>query len=243
MKTSNKFVVAALLLILITLFIYDEMLKSEYVSGRYKDPYRNYVSLSFKDFTTIDLNSATIANAKIVQGPFSVRIDKNAEEYVNVIKNQNTLIVNANFKSSMLYNPKPYLIIISCPKLAELKTGATYAIHNLPVTDTIVGWQMREVLIDGFKQDSLIVNQDYGSTVVIKDSHLNYLNGTIGKKRGSGSIIKIFKSNSIERVNLEIQNRSQLELNNIQVPRLNYQLADSAKIIFNGAAANFLKKP
>lgn len=243
MKISNKLIVATLLLTIIALFIYDEMLKTEYVTGRYKDPYRNYVSLNFKDFDSLDINSSTVANAKIVQGPFGVRIDKNAEEYVNITKKGNRLIVSADFKSSSLYNPNIYVVIISCPKLSRLNTGATYTIRNSAITDTIVGWQMREVLVDGFKQDSLLVNQNYGSTVLIRDSHINNLNGTIGKEKGSGSVIKIFKTNTIESVKLTIQNRSQMELNNILIPKLDYYLADSAKLILNGTAGNSLKKP
>lgn len=243
MKISNKLIVATLLLTIIALFIYDEMLKTEYVTGRYKDPYRNYVSLNFKDFDSLDINSSTVANAKIVQGPFGVRIDKNAEEYVNITKKGNRLIVSADFKSSSLYNPNIYVVIISCPKLSRLNTGATYTIRNSAITDTIVGWQMREVLVDGFKQDSLLVNQNYGSTVLIRDSHINNLNGTIGKEKGSGSVIKIFKTNTIESVKLTIQNRSQMELNNILIPELDYYLADSAKLILNGTAGNSLKKP
>jgi len=241
MKTSNKLIVAALLLTIIALFIYDEMLKTEYVTGRYRDPYRNYVSLNFKDFDAVGINSSTIANAKIVQGPFSVRIDKNAEEYVNITKKGNRLIISANFKYSMLYNPNPYVVVISCPKLNQLNTGATYTLHNSAVTDTIVGWQMREVLVDGFKQDSLLVNQDYGSTVLINNSHINYLSGAIGNANGSGSIIKILKTNQIENVTLDIKNSSRLELNDARISKLNYHLADSAKLILNGAAGNFLK--
>ncbi len=243
MKTSNKLIVAALLLTIIALFIYDEMLATEYISGRYKDPYRNYVSLNLKGFDTVDINSSTIANAKIVQGPFKVRIDKNAEEYVKFTKKGGRLILSVNFKSSAFYNANPYVVVISCPTLKQLNVGATYMLHNTAVTDTIVGWQMREVLVDGFRQDSLLVNESYGSTVLIRNSHINYLNGTIGKEKGSGSMIKIFKTNEIESARLDVQNRSQMELNNIQIPKLDYHLADSAKLILNGTAGNFLKKP
>ncbi|WP_183574936.1 DUF2807 domain-containing protein [Mucilaginibacter sp. X5P1] len=243
MKTSNKLIVAAMLLIFIALFIYDEMLKTEYVSGRYRDPYRNYVSLNFKDFDAIDINSSTIANAKIVQGPFSIKIDKDAKEYVNITQKGNKLTVSADFKYSFLNNANPYIVIISCPKLNQLHTSATYTLHNSAVTDTIVGWQMREVLVDGFKLDSLLINQDYGSTILIKNSHINYLSGVVGKANGSGSVIKLFKTNQFESVKLDIQNRSQLEVNNIQIPKLDYHLADSAKLILNGEAGNYLKKP
>ena len=86
MKTSNKLILAALLLVLISLFGYDYLLKEAYVSGRYKDPYRDFATLKFKNFDTVDIVSSTAANVKFVQGPFSVRIDTNFLSYAKVYK-------------------------------------------------------------------------------------------------------------------------------------------------------------
>jgi len=38
MKTSNKLVIAGIVLVLISLVGYDYLLKGAYVSGKYKDP-------------------------------------------------------------------------------------------------------------------------------------------------------------------------------------------------------------
>ncbi len=84
MKTSNKFLFAAVVFTLLSLVVYDLMLKAEYKSGDYTDPYKNFVTLNFKDFDVLDLHSSTAANVKLVQGPFSVRIDENAKGYVQV---------------------------------------------------------------------------------------------------------------------------------------------------------------
>ncbi|MDB5111558.1 MAG: hypothetical protein JWR67_2672, partial [Mucilaginibacter sp.] len=143
--------ISALFLILASLFVYDLLLQSSYRSGAYKDPYRNYVTLPFKNFDAVDLNSSTAANVKFVQGPFRVRIDKTALEYVTVKQQNNRLQIDASFKDSYRYNPNPYTLVISCPKLTEVKANATYLAHKKQVTDTIVheSWNMRKVLIDG----------------------------------------------------------------------------------------------
>jgi hypothetical protein len=48
MKTSNKLVIAAIIVVLLSLVGYDYLLKGAYVSGKYKDPYNTFVGLKFK---------------------------------------------------------------------------------------------------------------------------------------------------------------------------------------------------
>src|ERR1700710_1972820 len=84
MKRSNKLIVVAMLLTIVCLVYYDFLLKKAYFSGNYKDPYHEFTNLAFEDFDTVDLGSSTAANVKFIQGPFSVKIDNNAAEYVRV---------------------------------------------------------------------------------------------------------------------------------------------------------------
>ncbi len=127
MKTSNKLILIALGLILISLFGYDLLLKGEYMSGNYKIPYRDFVDVNFKDFDIADLNSSTAANVKFIQGPYNVRMDKNASDYIKITQQGNRLQVDAIFEGDYLFNPNPYVILISCPKLKEVaNTNASY---------------------------------------------------------------------------------------------------------------------
>lgn len=243
MKTSNKLILAALLLVLISLFGYDYLLKEVYVSGKYKDPYNGFTALKFKDFDSVDIVSSTAANVKFIQGPFSVRIDTNFLNYVKVKQTGKRLQINTVFESGYLYNPNPYIMVISCPKLFEVNTNATYRSNNQEVTDTIVreDWKMRQILIDGFKQDSLIIKQDYGSTVVLANNQIHIINGVIGVSKKSGSKLIIGKSNELGNVTLNIQNKSSLVLNDALIYNLNYHLADSAKLVLIGNAQNLIK--
>src|SRR5882757_6345842 len=74
MKTSNKLTIAAILFILVSLVYYDLMLKASYLSGTYRDQFKDYTILNFKDFNSIDLGASTAANIIVEQGPFRVRI-------------------------------------------------------------------------------------------------------------------------------------------------------------------------
>jgi hypothetical protein len=244
MKTSNKLAITALLVIFISLFIYDEMLKAEYTSGRYKDPYRNYIALNIKDFDTVNVESSSAANVKFVQGPFSVRINKDFEPFAKFKQKGSCLNISAVFGSTRIYDEHPYIIVISCPQLKSLNVGATYTFNHSKVTDTTIWtWNQKQVLVDGFKQDKLAINQDYGSQVILSNNIISSVNGVIGISKGSGSSLQIGKGNKLDSVKLNIMNRSQLEMSEAHIEKLEYHIADSAKLILNGAAGNSLKNP
>jgi len=244
MKTSNKLVIAGIVLVLISLVGYDYLLKGAYVSGKYKDPYNTFVGLKYENFDTVDVISSTAVNVKFVQGPFSVRIDSNFAAYARIKQTGKRLEINAEFESSYLSDPTEYTLLISCPHLSVINVDATYKSNGKQVTDTIVrdDWRMRQVLIDGFRQDSVIINQDYGSTVVIVNSHLQSVNTATGRSGKSGSKLIILEHNQIQKANLDILNNSTLILEHAQIGDLNYHLADSAKLILTGKAQNLLKK-
>ena len=244
MKTSIKLITAAFLLIVISLSGYDYLLKETYVSGTYKNPYVNFVELKYRDFDEADLVSSTALNVKFVQGPFSVRIDKYALDYAIIKQTGRTLQIKADFERDYFYNTDPYMIVVSCPRLKQVKASAVYTQKNKKITDTVAreDWQMRNVLIAGFRQDSISIIQDYGSEIILADNDIGTINAVTGKSRNSGSILIIQKSNSFGKTNFDVRNRSQLLLNNTSLGDLNYQLADSARLVLTGSAQNLLKK-
>ena len=117
MKTSNKFIFAALVLILASLTWYDVSLKAEYLSGNYKSPYSGYTHLKYTGFNIVDLNSSTAANVKFIQGPFGVWVDNSATDYVVLRQQGNQLRITAAFEDNYRWDLNPYVVIISCPIL------------------------------------------------------------------------------------------------------------------------------
>ncbi len=242
MRTSNKFVCLALLLTLLSLVAYDLLLKAEFRSGRYKDPYQNYTNLEFKDFDVLDLNSATVANVKLIQGPFNVRIDKYALDYVKVKQEDKHLQIDAVFDDHYHGNQNPYILVISCPKLVELNARASYRANGGWVTDSIYreDWNMRRILVDGFTQDSLHISQDYGSSIVLANDQIRSLSAIVGENAGSGSNLAIQSGNRFQEAALDIEHNSRLELDNSMIDVLKYRLGDSARLIISGKAQNLL---
>jgi hypothetical protein len=244
MKTSNKLILVAVLLLVVALFAYDNLLKTEYLTGKYKDIYRDYKTLNFKDFDVADLPSSTASNVKFIQGPFSVKIAPYALNYTHITQTGNRLQVQSNFERSYVYDQFAYVLIISCPKLIEVNTSAVYGIYRgtQTYTDTTVkdDWHMRQVLIEGFNEDSISVRQDYGSTVVLSNNHIRALKAVIGTSDSSGSKIIIRRNNQIKQANAAILNKASFMLDGKAIQNLTYQLADSAKLIFTGSAQNII---
>ncbi len=99
--------------------------------------------------------------------------------------------VEANFNGSYDNIRFDYVLIISCPKLTEVTASAVYRKYKGAQTyiDTTVrdDWHMRQVLIEGFNEDSISVKQNYGSTVELSGNHFRALKAVIGTSDSSGS--------------------------------------------------------
>jgi hypothetical protein len=235
---------AALFLTVVLLVVYDLRLKAAFLSGAYKIPYSDFTTLSNTGFDIVDLNASTKANVKFVQGPFSVRVENNALDFVALKQQGNRLEIDAAFERNQRWDPNPYVILISCPVLKELTTNATWRAYNRVSTDSIVrdDWQMRRVLIDGFRQDSLSILQDYGSTVVLANDTIRWVKAVIGRSDRSGSKIIINGGNEFQDALLDIGHYSQFILEDAHIHSLSYRLADSAELIVTGRAHHLLNQ-
>ena len=163
-------------------------------------------------------------------------------EYMKIKQEGRRLIIRTEFENDYRFNPHQYLLVISCPKISFLSTNATYRSYNKEVTDTIVreDWKMRQVLIDGFAQDTLHIVQDYGSTVILDSNHIGHIYARIGKSQHSGSNLIIQNTNHFQSASIYIENQSKLFLDSATIGNLDYHLADSARLIIDGRAINLL---
>ncbi len=242
MKTSNKLIVTALILIVVSLFGYDYLLKQEYLSGNYKNPYRDFVEMKFHDFDSVDVKSSTAINVKFVQGPYKVLADTNILNNLLIKQEGHTLSIAGTFKQNENFSRSTYILLVSCPNLKLINASAVFKSDNKQVIDTATqdSWNMRRNLVEGFTQDSLTINQSYGSCVILSKNHFKVLTATVGIAPFSGSEIKILNNNTIQQASMNILNRSQLLFDGKSIQNLNYHLADSAKMIITGAAKNLL---
>ncbi|MDB5090567.1 MAG: hypothetical protein JWR09_4561 [Mucilaginibacter sp.] len=244
MKTSNKFIIAAALLIIVSLVYFDLLIRVSYQSGTYKNLYKDYVALNFKDFKSIDLDASTAANIIVKQGPFSVKMEPGAARFVRVSQKGETLYINVAFPGNFENSRADYVLIISCPALVEIDADARYMAGDRAVTDTVASadFKWRPTIIHGFTLDSLSITEKHASSIILQSNNIKFINAVIGLGEGSGSNMVILKDNRFQSANLNILNKSQLQLHEAIIPNLKYQLADSAKLIITGALKRQLIK-
>jgi hypothetical protein len=240
MKTSNKLLLAALLVLLTSLTAYNMALRAEYRKGDYKDPLHGYASLDFKDFTEIDLSAAGSANVKVVAGPFGVRLSPRAAELVKVSQQGTRLVVQVDFKKPDQYLGWGQTLVISCPRLAQLTAANAYRVMGQLKGQNKS--RQAQVQVLGFRQDSLRVRIDQASNVTLLNNRLGYLGAVAGATPGSTASLALAPTNYIGAADLNMQHQSDLIINDIAIPHLTYHFADSAKATLTGAALHSLNR-
>jgi hypothetical protein len=240
MRTSNKILLAAFALLAISLAIYDFELKTEYQRGDYKNPYRNFVTLNYTGFRSVELNCSTAANIMLVKGPFKVLANPDVMEFIKVEQHDGVLVINANFKYSFEGNGSPYILYISCPELLSVKTDARYTARMEMRTDTLASedFKWRPTIIKGFTGDSLNIREDHASNIKLQDNRIGTLRVVAGISNGSASDLTIGPGNQFGKASLDIMNKSRLWIKEKNDHDLNYRLADSARLILDGTAQN-----
>lgn len=239
MKNSNKWVLAALLVLLASLAAYNMGLRAEYRRGTYKDPLRDTTALAFQDFSEVDVQAATAMNVKIVAGPYGVHVGNDAAQYVRISQQGPRLVVALAFPGRAEYLGRGTVVAIACPQLKRLTTSAVYLEQGQLFTAKEDGGGYA-VQMQGFGQDSLVLRQDYASRIELTGNRLGYLRAEAGLSPGSRSVLRIAPDNRIGAATLGLRHRSELVLESA-IPRLRYQFADSAKATFVGAALGQLR--
>jgi hypothetical protein len=229
MKTSTTYLLAALLVLLASLTAYNMALRTEYRSGAYKDLLRNYAVLDFKNFTEIAVPSGSALTVKIVAGPFGVRVNPAATRFVRVSQQGGQLRLALAFPHEPESLGWGETVVVSCPRLATLTTGATYEAAGQPRRDlTLTG---RQTQVQGFVQDSLTLRADQGSQIQLT-----------GPTPGSRAKLQLDPDNHIAAGYLLMQGQSQLILGARATPQLRYELADSAQLTASGAVLASIKR-
>jgi hypothetical protein len=240
MKTSNKWLLAALLLLLGSLSAYNMGLRAEYASSAYKDPLRNTTTLNFKDFSEVDVQGASLMNVKVVAGPYNLRVDKKAAQYVKVSQQGARLTIALVFPKDREWLGGGEVLTITCPQLKKLTAGAEYSAAGKAQKDRNRG--RGNVRIQGFRQDSLLVQHDYSTQVELSDNQLAYLRAETGRRPGSTSVLHIEKSNRIQAADLTVQAKSELKLEAGGIDQLSTQFGDSATATLAGAGLGSLSR-
>lgn len=242
MRTSIKILIAALALVVIGLLAYDTQLKAEYLRGDYKKPFGGFEAKSYSNFNSIELQSGTVINLKVIKGPYKVLVDPTAGEFLKITQQGSKLIFRAAFKDHYRGLASDYVVFVSCPELSALSSDASYTAGDMRVTDTAaLNFAWRQTVISGFTNDSMLITESNASNVVIENCRIDTLKAIIGVANNSGADLTIGAGNFFKQTDLDIRNKSTLMLKNTAGGNINYHLADSAQLMVNGASQPLLK--
>ena len=240
MKTSNKGLLAAALVLLGSLSAYNMTLRAEYARGAYKDPTRNMTTLKFENFSEVDVQAATLLDVQVVAGPYRVQVNNEAAQYVKVSQQGPRLVVGVVFAQDREPLGGRNTLIVSLPKLDRLTAGAGYSVAGKATTEK--DGSRGGVQVRGFRQDSLALRQDYSARITLSDNELAYLRAEAGRQPGSTPVLRIEKTNRIQAADLNMQAQSVLELAAGGIVRLGTQLGDSVRATLTAAGLGNLRR-
>ncbi|MEO3405450.1 hypothetical protein AAFN85_16185 [Mucilaginibacter sp. CAU 1740] len=244
MKTSNKIVILIAATLVAANVIYDIAIKREYATGNYKRPFADFASLPYQNFNKIMINPASMITVKLVQGPFKVLVRNTVKDVLAIKQIDHSLVIDLNWRNARYNSGRDIAVLISCPVLKSVKAGATYTLNKVKYTDTIAvdDWSDHHLLVEGFKQDSLNLVQEWGSKVVLQNNVLAYFHANTGNNKESSPKLTIQRNNILNHADFEINDKSRLILSEARIKTVNYHLADSASLTVNGAATRSINK-
>lgn len=240
MKTSNKLMISTLVILLVSLTIYDFALKAEYVAGNYKDPYKDYTSNGIKNFDEIEIDASNMMNITVRKGDYAIHTAKNNDDIVQYTKVGNRLIISVDFSKNAKSNDPNIAhfnnIDIYCPKITYVKTNDHRYTMPMKKTDP----ENREsgnraegvLMLRRFKLDSLNIEHKSGTIFLGKDT-ITLLKITTTFR----SNLNIEDDVYVGQADMHINDQSSLRLEKFNMQKFNYTLADSATITLTSKGA------
>ncbi|MDX5419822.1 MAG: DUF2807 domain-containing protein [Hymenobacteraceae bacterium] len=248
MKTSNILLLTALLVLLFSMGAYNMALKSQYASGEYKNPLANFTLLDFTDFDEIDVKSANFISVKVETGDKpEVYLQNTENERIHVSQEGNRLIVEVTPESDgklSIARTGPYHIIIRTPNVTLVRTDAAYIFDGkINTTPNQLQYANHSGLtVEGLSQDSLKLELDNGSNLVLRANEIGYLQASAGHSPNSEPKLQLLSGNKVKQADITILNRGHLVMQNVAIPQLNYTLSEDAKVELSGASLDLIRK-
>lgn len=220
MKTSNKLLLTATVIIFAYLAVYDFQLKAEYVKGDYKSRFYNMKHTALNRFTSIENNVGNLLGVTIEKGPkFEIWINNFLADKVGITQRNNTLYINFKDKQFKFYQGG---ITIICPFVNSITAS--------PLVSPNWQFSVEKTTVTGFAQDVMNIHANKFTEIELSKNSLGKLIASTG---GSNATLTILRNNQIKAADINIIGKSELKLFNT-IANSNYNCTDSATITLNG---------
>jgi hypothetical protein len=244
MKTSTLFLLAAVAIMMSCLAVYDLQLRAEVRKGDYAKPLYRYRNLDLTAFNRVELRASTVFNVRLEPGPFRVSMGPDMEDFLVTRVVDSTLIIEAHFPDHNRNSNNDPAIYVNCPALCSFRSDAWYTVNGGMFVDGTQNPYWRKLTtISGFEGDSLAIQEENGSDVLLEGINYKHISALLGaKKEGwNAPVLTIGDKNHFNSGDLNILGHGQLWVTGPEIRQLNYHFGDSASLTISGAAARHLK--
>ncbi|MES2427897.1 MAG: hypothetical protein V4560_13040 [Bacteroidota bacterium] len=221
MKTSNKLLLLATVILFGYLAIFNFQLRAEYLKGDFKKLYYGMKFTPLNSFTTIRHNAGNVLALRVEKGPkFGVWMRDNLKEKLALTERNNTLFVDYVDKQHSNYYSG---IVVVCP---EVNTVITTPLK----THQVMFWEREVTQVSGFTQDAMNIVAGKSTQIELNKNTISKLNAAT---TASNATIKVNAENLIQAAEFKIAGKSDLQLLS-QIAKSTYSYTDSATITLNG---------
>ncbi len=242
MKTSNKLLIAAILIIIVSMITYDLALRVEYKKGTYKSRFYGFEKLGFKNFSKIDNRVANQVSIQINQSPeFEVFIKKELKDQIKIIQHEDLLIIDVLDRKTFRYGGDNGVVIM-CPSVERLVTTPFFKNKNeekaaegyfISGSNTLVGFNQKNV--------DLCINK--ATHVFLIDSKIESLKAIVGNSTTKNAMLSLVGNTFIKSASITVAGTNSLEIQNkATIIKKVFNISDSAHVNLTGSFVTHLIK-
>ncbi len=237
MKTSNKLLLTAILVIIGSMITYDLALRAEYRKGTYKSRFYEMEKLSLEGFTILDNRVANIISVQIEYGKsYAVYMNNDLKNNLLISKNGNKLMIDVADKAKPKINPYKNNVIIICPKLDQVITSPN-------IRKSIKEWDNDNgtTSITGFDQQNMDLLINKSTHLNFEKNKIGHLQATVGDNLSQHAYLFIGSNNQINDATIKVAGKNQLSIGSPKITKSNFTISDSAIVNLDGSILKQLR--
>ncbi len=241
MKTSNKLLLTAILIIIVSMVTYDFALRAEYRKGTYKSRFYNFEKTTdTKAFNMLDNRAANLVSVRVERGDhFGIWMMNDLKDHIRISHNENALVIDVIDKKSPNTNIYKNGIIIICPSLNKVTTSPFFISKE---DEERSYYSNSNTSLVGFNQKNLELYINKETQLDLDKNKIANLQAFIGDNLTKHASLTIRSNNQFDVATIAVAGKNSLEIENPKITKSDFTIADSAKIISRGSFLNQLKK-
>ncbi|MBB6502577.1 hypothetical protein [Pedobacter cryoconitis] len=237
MKTSTMLIIAAILVILGCLTVYNYKIKEVYLTREYRSPFRGMEFTPLNGIEKLNLKIGDNINVEVKYGEKEgIWIDKDIKEKISLKITGQTLNLGLVPKKEG-DEPIGYGNIILFTRKLNAVSSFSYDVPKAPNRYD----HLDQMAISGYKTDHLNLNIGFNTSISLRNMELRKLDANVGDKRYGDAELILSSDTRIDTALLNVPGKSKLSLFDPKIVKTSYNLSDSASVFLNGKVAKMLR--